>query len=267
MNKKMIITDMDGTIMPSPDFLPERNAEVLRRACAEGVLVVLASARPYGMLEHIHRSVCPDMPFVCLNGARIYSADGKVLSEHDIDEATVSAIFDGLKDKDKLSNIVIEYGNELYTMIPPKNPYMKEEERCVGRINIDPQQLPNIPASRLMLYTTDKEYNEYLCSLCKSLAEPRYTVRLRVFGKNAKKQTYRYEISDPRANKWAAAAFLADMYGIDRENIWAFGDEWNDIDMINNAAHGYAVKGSSIEGCGKGTTESVADTIEKEVLG
>ncbi len=146
MKKKMIITDMDGTIMPSPDFLPERNADVLRRACAEGVLVVLASARPYGMLEHIHRAVCPNMPFVCLNGARIYSSDGKIISEHDVDKATVTSIFDGLREKDKLSNIVIEYGNELYTMTPPKSPYMKEEERCVGRKEISIEQLPRIPA-------------------------------------------------------------------------------------------------------------------------
>lgn len=265
MERKMIISDMDGTLMPSPDYLPERNADVLRRACDAGVLVVLASARPYGMLKEVHDAVCPEMPVVCLNGARIYDQYGNPICENDIDEDTVTSIFDALENKENLSNIVIEYGNTLSTLTPPKSPYMREEAKCVGNIQLDINNLPKSPASRLMLYTTNEEYGNYISEICKKFAAPKYIIRLRVF-EGTKRTTYRYEISHHKSNKWDATCFVAEKYGIKPENIWAFGDEWNDVEMISNAAHGYAIKGSTADGCGSGSTESVADTIEKDLL-
>jgi len=73
---------------------------------------------------------------------------------------------------------------------------------------------------------------------------------------------------------WIAIQKMADYYGIDRENIYTFGDEDNDYEMIRNAAHGYAMRGSAAhlqEGfnptrltCEEG---GVADTIIHEILG
>ena len=59
---------------------------------------------------------------------------------------------------------------------------------------------------------------------------------------------------------------IAEKYGIENENIWCFGDEWNDFEMVANAAHGYAIKGSKAEVHGRFVTNSPAATLYSELL-
>ena len=49
------------------------------------------------------------------------------------------------------------------------------------------------------------------------------------------------ELNHPSANKASAVAFLANRFGVGREEIVAFGDGINDIEMLQYVGHGVAV--------------------------
>lgn len=71
-----------------------------------------------------------------------------------------------------------------------------------------------------------------------------------------------------------AVKYIADYYGIGPEDMYTFGDMWNDFGMIANAGHGYALKGSDAERqmAHKNVTrftckeDGVAEVIEREIL-
>ena len=64
----------------------------------------------------------------------------------------------------------------------------------------------------------------------------------------------------------------ARVLGIDEKNIYAFGDQWNDVMMTANAAHGYGMLGSLCAVTSRFVTRlsceefGVADVLEREIL-
>ncbi|HDJ32667.1 MAG TPA: HAD-IIB family hydrolase [Bacteroidetes bacterium] len=50
------------------------------------------------------------------------------------------------------------------------------------------------------------------------------------------------EFFHPRVSKGAAAAWLSDHLGIDRERTLALGNDYNDVEMLEWAGHAYIVE-------------------------
>lgn len=74
MNIKLVLLDLDGTLLDSRKQLPEVNRLALERAAANGITIVPASGRVYGGMPEAVRA----LPFVRYviesNGARVYDA-------------------------------------------------------------------------------------------------------------------------------------------------------------------------------------------------
>ena len=68
---RLIALDLDGTLLNSALRLSERNAEAVRRALDNGVNVVLATSRWYGLAKRTAGRLGIDTPLVCSNGAVI----------------------------------------------------------------------------------------------------------------------------------------------------------------------------------------------------
>ncbi len=50
------------------------------------------------------------------------------------------------------------------------------------------------------------------------------------------------EVTSKNTSKSRALAYVAGQYGIDQKHIIAFGDDMNDLDMLQFAGHGVAMK-------------------------
>ncbi|HEX3033153.1 MAG TPA: HAD hydrolase family protein, partial [Bacillota bacterium] len=82
------------------------------------------------------------------------------------------------------------------------------------------------------------------------------------------------EINDPAVNKGTALKFIASSLNIEPQEIMAFGNGINDIEMLRYAGWGVAVSNSAVEVqeaarlvTGSNDEEGVADALEKYVLG
>ncbi len=53
------------------------------------------------------------------------------------------------------------------------------------------------------------------------------------------------EVYQENHSKYTAIEILCDKYNIDYKNTIAFGDDVNDVDMLKNVKHGYAMKNST----------------------
>ena len=75
------------------------------------------------------------------------------------------------------------------------------------------------------------------------------------------------------ASKYRAIEFLAEQYHVDIEDIVAFGDDYNDMEMIERCGNGIAVgnaleivKGVADQVCESNQNDGVARWIERNLL-
>ena len=69
MNIKMLVTDIDGTLLPAGMEVPRRNVEAVQRAARAGVTVTVATGRMYRAALPVARALGVDVPIITYNGA------------------------------------------------------------------------------------------------------------------------------------------------------------------------------------------------------
>ncbi len=270
---KMIGLDLDGTLLTDKKEITPRTWQAIREALDQGVVVLVATGRPWmGIPEELREF--PGMRYALTsNGARIVeTATGKVLEEHLLSaEAAKKALeicgkydtlqevyFDGqgYAQADKMAHV------EKYH----KNPNMWEYMRKT-RIPVD-----DITA----LVECENRGLDKTQALFADMDERREAWReleaegdLELVGS----LKYNIEINAKGVNKGNGLVSLGRMLGIGREEIMACGDGDNDTIMLQKVGFGVAmanaeeqVKKASDYITLSNEEEGVADAIEKFVL-
>ena len=86
---RMIVTDLDGTLLSGGNNIPEKNIAALHRAMELGAQVVLCSGRMIEATMPIAEAVEANAPMVLFNGAMVYDREAdRILSGHTIPKET-----------------------------------------------------------------------------------------------------------------------------------------------------------------------------------
>ena len=87
---KLIVTDIDGTLIDSPRcFAPSaRNMEALRRARDAGITIAIASGRNLASCTDFARQIGFSGPIICNNGAEVWEGE-KCYSRHCMDNIII----------------------------------------------------------------------------------------------------------------------------------------------------------------------------------
>lgn len=94
---KLILTDLDGTLLRDDKHLSPANRCALERASARGCQVVLATGRSYASLPRELRALPFLRYFIFMNGAKVYDRErDRVLYRAEIDPETVERLLDML---------------------------------------------------------------------------------------------------------------------------------------------------------------------------
>ena len=76
--KKMIVCDLDGTLLNNDNEIPKNTIEYLNNLINKNFIIVLASGRPYrGMLKYANHFPS-STPLISENGAYIGSIDNSI---------------------------------------------------------------------------------------------------------------------------------------------------------------------------------------------
>lgn len=281
MKKQLIVFDLDSTILPHVEELPARTADVLRAAVAAGHFLVIATARPWAMTRFVYRALGLTTPACLLNGAQIVQpgADDHeppvLLADRAVCAADAAELLSHALKLPGIYDVIRAYGEELYTLLPPRSIFMRTYAKYTGRQVLLPDvEMTPAPASRLMLYTL----SEACWGDLERLLDPfrtRYVVR-NIFRCRADgTPVWRADVYSRAAGKWNAVRTIAQRLGVAESDIWCFGDEWNDEEMLLSAAHGYAMQGSVAAEALAGRCAvtpltcaecGVADVVEREIL-
>ena len=77
MNKKYILTDLDGTLLGSDKNLSKTSIEIINDALYDGHVISYSTARSYASSKEATRNILWQYPVVLYNGALIYDPISK----------------------------------------------------------------------------------------------------------------------------------------------------------------------------------------------
>ena len=232
MPRKLIVIDMDGTLLYGPSKISPLNVETLRRYIKEGHMVVLASGRPYRSMKSFYELLGCNGPIICYNGLLTFNP-------HDESFPRIDRKFD----------------HEMLKDIALKAPYITSfmaedlEDIYISRVDnhlkkyfwYEGMKIHEGDMSRVVekdtytaLFRTTHAHDEELAKLAASYEG----VELRHWT-----NSFYSELAFAGLDKSAGLSHIAKYYGFEREDIIAFGDASNDFSMLALAGMPFAMKG------------------------
>jgi len=129
---KMIVTDLDRTLLRTDKTISDYTADILNRCRKKGIKIIFATARPKRTVDHF----CLNLPIDALilhNGAVVY-ADEKPFANFGIDSSVKDSILQNLSKDYPNATLSVEINDVLYanfdipTDISPDWKYTKSNQ-------------------------------------------------------------------------------------------------------------------------------------------
>jgi len=267
MAYKMIVLDLDDTLLRDDQTISPRTKEALMRAQAEGVKVVLASGRPtYGMVGIAKELELEKFGSFILsfNGAKIINCKtGEELFSSTLSVDTVHELY--AKSQEENVSILTYLGDQIITEW--KNEYTEVESGLTG-MNIREVdsfvQTVDVPVVKSLMVAAP----ERLIEVEKKLKQ-QYAGKLNVM----RSKPFFLEFTEVGVDKGTSLHHLIQNLGIAQTEVIAMGDSYNDVAMIEFAGLGVAMGNApdDIKALADYVTDTnmndgVAKVVEKFVL-
>ena len=224
VNESMIILDLDKTLLNRENQITEYTLKVLDkyRECGGKIAIATGRAitRSRKYMEQIH--ACG---LITLNGSVTYH-NGDIIAQTPIDKEKVYQLVQELMKIEGMS-MAIAYPDYMITSnpkfaVPGVNDYCDMKEFNLNEIQ-------NIKAFSLKHDEMNKiDYEAYGCKKITSIKEPEFHV-----------------IASKDVDKFKGIEVLAKHFGIAIESTIAFGDDYNDLSMLENCGIGVAMANAS----------------------
>ena len=230
---KMIVCDLDGTLLAGKSNIPEENIAALRRAMDAGVQVVIASGRMIEATVPIAEKIGVNGPLSLFNGAMAYDYQSdRILCGTTIPHAAILPVIEAL-----------EARGTYVQAFPGRGYYMEKKNHWTdyyeNKINVLGTEV-GMPLSQWLKTDVFK----LLC-----LDEPGELDKIiREFSPLFPEVTFvksgetHLEVVATGVDKASGMADISRLTGIAPEEMIAFGDEMNDLPMLKYVGTGYAME-------------------------
>ena len=235
MAYKMIVTDLDDTLLDDQRLISDENVTALKTANAMGIEIVLASGRadqsmrPYIDYLAEHMSV---NYYISFNGALIKNFKEEIIFEQILQGKVLRQLIDLGKSYDITTQLY--WNNQL--ICDQYDERVKSYEQLTDTKAIIVDNLQSVPGTAKCLFNSvDKAKLEALQDRIREMIQSGEIDEDLTFFFS--KDTY-LEVLNKNADKGKAMLFLAERLGIAQNEIIAAGDSFNDESMITMAGMG-----------------------------
>ena len=254
---KLIMTDIDGTLLPdgtmniNPEYF-----EVIEKLVEKGIVFVVASGRHMSSVKKVFAPV--------LDKIWVASQNGNVLTYHGKSRIIKSIPREWGREmwqqfsKLKCVDGILDTATEMYCPFEksPMHKILTDDYHfdVVGTGSWD--RIPDEDFSMMTLYHPEKPED-----ICKEFIEDKWKGKLEFLSSGK----FWIDIVMPEVGKGTALEEICSQLGISPEDTIAFGDNLNDISMIQSAGKGYAVN-TAREETKKAANEVIPGYAENGVL-
>ena len=267
MQYKMVILDLDDTLLLSNGKISEANKKALKLAQEKGVKVVLASGRPTFAMKNIAK----ELELEKYNGYML-SYNGSIVTDCN----TGNILYETSLTKEEVENLYkLSLEHECYihtydgdTIITSHdNPYTYIESEITGMpINVYEDFVSALPKRcvKAIMVQAPKHLQE-VQEMLKSKMNDKMTMAI--------SKPYFLEFMNKEVDKGKSLLRLCQQIDINIENTIAIGDSYNDLSLIKMAGFGVAM-GNAVEEIKEiadyitenNENDGVAKAIEKFIL-
>lgn len=274
MKYKMLVLDMDGTLLTNEKTISERNKRAIKEASERGVKIVISTGRIFASARAFGNMIGVSTPIIASNGAYIREKDkDEVIYSKPLGEDNARAI-EALGTKygiychfftwntlytEKVVHIAYNYSK--WNSALPEDKKVKIQ---IVRKDDWNDIFSNNRDTILKCFVADDDI-EKLMAMKKEARD--LNVEVTSSGYN------NFEVMNKGISKGKAVSELAEFYKIDRREVICIGDSDNDISMIEYAGLGIAMKNGKDEIKNKADfvtlsneEDGVAYAIEKFIL-
>ncbi len=251
MNKpKIILFDLDGTLLTTDKRVSQRNREVLCQAAAQGVHIVPATGR---FLKAMPQEVL-DLPFryaITTNGAMVVDREtNTTIHSACIDSETILAVFSALDQLDGVYDCYYQGWGYMQQEMYDNAAAYAQTAHAVHMIHTYRTPVADVKAfvvdkavEKTQIFMRDMDQHAYqMVALAKQFPELNITTSL----------PGNIEINSKEAHKGLGMVKLCEYLKIDPKDALAFGDDLNDLTMLELAGMGVAM------GNGKPEVQAIA---------
>lgn len=238
--RHLIAIDLDGTLLNGEKTIPEKTKKILVKAKQLGHKVVIATGRPYRASKMYYKELGLDTPIVNFNGAFVHHPlDYKWGVFHTPLELETAETIIKTCEAFQVKNIMVEVMDDVYLR--------HHDEFVIDLFDLgspllktgDLHTLLTDDPTCLLIHPDDEHIDQIRTLLKRAHAE---VIEQRMWGAPFNI----IEIVRSGLSKAVGLERIANHYAIPQERIIAFGDEDNDLEMLQYAGHGIAM-GNAID--------------------
>ncbi|MCL2235031.1 MAG: HAD family hydrolase [Defluviitaleaceae bacterium] len=257
MNVKMIVCDLDGTLLRTDKTVSDFTLEALEKCRQQGIIFAVATARSISGARLFTNYMTPDA--LVYNGGAGATVGGNRIFENPMPRDLVSALINSLLSVGSL-NFSTE-NDEGYFYHGTRAQYADYLEGLGLKVaEIDPNGY--IPPKHKLTAVIGQDKVPQILTDHPELAALTYS------------DTGQVRFALKNATKWHGVLAVAKHFSVNTAQIAAFGDDYNDIDMLQNCGMGIAmgnaiddVKSVSDYICETNDDDGVAKWLTKNILG
>ncbi|MEP4947382.1 MAG: HAD family hydrolase [Flavobacteriaceae bacterium] len=228
-NIKMVVTDMDGTLLNSNHEVSDRFFEIFEELKQKNIQFVAASGRQYHSMVDKLKTIQDDVIFVAENGALIKKQE-EVLLTTPISRNNIEPILELFATEQDIHPIVCS--KDVAFLHNSSIKYLDNLSEFFSKYKIvENQSLVDDEILKIAIYHFENA-EKYIYPSVKYLENE---LKVKVSGSNW------VDVSHRNAHKGYAMEKLMQTYGVASDEIMVFGDYNNDLEMLQLSEYSFAM--------------------------
>jgi len=230
---KLIVTDVDGTLLDNESQVPELNKKALLECKSKNIGVVLATGKSISAVLPIIKMLDLCLPQITLNGTVTLDKNQEALSSTKIGEQYYYEVLSAIKGKGHRPLIALTDGRILYDSFDSLFSVFEKINEPIYKVDrLEKDIYARDCVSLSAAIKEDDPLDAYL--------RERFSEKLQI----VRSGEYFFDILSLDASKGNALEFIANMLKISKDEIAVFGDSPNDLSMFGSAGLKIAVRNS-----------------------
>ena len=233
---KLVVTDVDGTLLDDKSELSELNRQALSDCKKNGIGVILATGKSIQSIKFIIDALELKLPQITINGTVVIDSSATIIHSILIGSRMYYELINVIKKQGHKPLAALTDGNIYYDSYDPNySVYEKVNEPIHKTDRLEKDEFSKNCVSVGCAIKEDDPLDSYL--------RKKYSGRLNI----VRSGQYFFDIMSGRASKGNALHHIIQDTHIKRSEVAVFGDSPNDMSMFDYAGMRIAVKNSFAE--------------------
>ncbi|MFE4371128.1 Cof-type HAD-IIB family hydrolase [Streptomyces sp. NPDC056835] len=248
---RLIATDLDGTLLHDDKYVSDRTIAALAAAEQAGIEVFFVTGRPARWMDVVSEHVHGHGMAICANGAAVVDlhAGGKLLQVRPLERDTALEVVQALRDAAPGTTFAVELTTGIHYE-PTYPPFHQDpgatvataekllQEQVQQQVQVQEREQKQedesaAPVVKLLAYHPDLTPDGFL-TVARTAVGDRATI-------TRSSPSALLEVSGPGVSKASTLALCCAQRGISSDEVVAFGDMPNDLEMLTWAGTSYAM--------------------------